>query len=349
MKWGNGWQNALIGWGLVLLGLGCASSGVPLAEVSEHPIALVYWDEAAARENQESNQRVQADRLSTSGRRGVASLNRMINPDDTAPGSRQGGSTRSRGRIRLLNPRTLELIPFPAAPPDARPVAWSQDGKRLLFNSAHGAGGTPQLYEFNTETAEVRRLTQGPIYHLEGAYASESRFLISWLNTEPAQGQAGLSLGKLNGRGAIELTQDELPMGPRWSPKGDKVLYFLTSVRKTRRDASQVIIQDPEAGSTPRVVARGREPVFTPDGEWIVYASELSEGWRLARVRPDGSGRSVLGNSHLDARWPTVSPDGRHIAYISNTDGIDRLYLRRMDGSGDRILLETGAVAFPVW
>ena len=141
MKWGDNWQKGLIGWGLALFGLGCASSGVPLAEVSDHPIALVYWDEAAARENLDSNQRGQEESFSTSGRRGVASLNNLIDADGTASRSLQGGSARSRGRIRLLNPRTLELIPFPAAPPDARPVAWSQDGTRLLFNSAHGAGG----------------------------------------------------------------------------------------------------------------------------------------------------------------------------------------------------------------
>ena len=349
MKWLEGWQGVLFAWGLTLLGLGCATSGVPLAEVSDHPIALVYWDEGAARENLDSNQRAQGEGFSTSGRRGVASLNEMMDADGNAPGSRGGNSRRSRGRIRLLNPRTLELTPFPAAPPDARPLAWSPDRKRLLFNSAHGTDGTPQLYEFNMDTAEVRRLTRGPVYHLEGAYASEGRFLITWLDTESVEGRAGLRLGELSGRDAIELTQDELPMGPRWSPKGDGVLYFVTAPKKTRRDTSQILIQAPEAGSAPRVVARGREAVFTPDGEWIVYAREVSEGWRLVRVRPDGSGRSVLGNSHLDARWPTVSPDGRHIAYISKTDGIDRLFLRRMDGSGDRILLEAGAVAFPVW
>lgn len=344
-----GFRSTLIAAGLFLWGLGCASSGVPLEELSDEAIALVYWDEASARDNREFDSRAERDGLPQGGRRGVASVNEMMKSVDLEGDSAGGAPKRARGRIRLLNPRTLELSPFPAAPPDARPMAWSKDRKRLLFNSAHGIDGKPQLYEFNSETGEVRRLTRGPDYHLEGAYASQDRFLVTWMDLESSDDKAGLELRSFTGPGAIELTGEELPMGPQWSPKGEGVLYFVTEEKRSRRDRSQIILKAARAGAQGRVVARGRHPVFTPDGEWIIYSSETPEGWRLRRVRADGSGRSILGNSHLDARWPTVSPDGRHIAYVSNTDGIDRLYLRRIDGSGDRILLKTGAVAFPVW
>ncbi|MEE3327754.1 MAG: hypothetical protein VX252_10495, partial [Myxococcota bacterium] len=60
---GRGGWGALIAWGLALCGLGCASSGVPLEEVSDQPIALVYWDEADARDNRDINQRAQQEGL----------------------------------------------------------------------------------------------------------------------------------------------------------------------------------------------------------------------------------------------------------------------------------------------
>ena len=110
-----------------------------------------------------------------------------------------------------------------------------------------------------------------------------------------------------------------------------------------------VVVQGSKAGDDGRRLGRGRDAVFSPDGKWIVFSGQGTKGWRLQRMRPDGSARKVLGDSALNARWPAVSPDGRHIAYVSDEDGFDRLYLRRMDGSGDRILLADGAVAFPVW
>jgi len=339
----------LLALGTALLGMGCASSGLPLEEVSDKPIALLYWDEAATRDNEEAKLASQSQGTPAGGRRGVAPIEDLVQWPG-AGGSDSGRQrSRARGRITLLNPRTLELIPFPAAPPDARPLAWSKDRKRLLYNSAHGSGGTPQLYEFNTESGEVRRLTRGPVFHLEGDYASEDRILFSWLDPDSSEARGGLKIRSRGGGPAVSLREVALPLGPRWSPKGDQVTYFLTEPETRRKDDSKIVLQSLEAGSEPRVVARGREPVFTPDGEWIVYSSQTPSGWRLRRVRPNGAARSGLGNSHLDARWPTVSPDGRHVAYISNADGIDRLYLRRMDGSGDRILLSTGSVAFPVW
>lgn len=335
---------------LLAFGVGCATSGVPLDEVSDQPIALVYWDESAARKRAELQaQSEQAEPTRSGSRLGVAQLRdvaRLVG-SGPAPG---GFDLPVRSQIVLLNPRTLEITPFKGAPPNSRPLAWSKDRKRLLYSSRHGSGGTRrQLYEFDIESGEVRKLTYGKSAHPEGDYGPDGRLICNWLNTQPEGVGAGLDIRPAGGGRGTSILEDEFPSGPRWSPKGDVITYFRADERLRRRDDSAVVVQEPTAQSPVRVVARGREPVFTPDGEWIVYASQGSAGWRLRRVRPDGSARSSLGGSHLDARWPTVSPDGRHVAYVSNADGLDRLYLRRIDGSGDRILLGQGSVAFPVW
>ena len=93
----------------------------------------------------------------------------------------------------------------------------------------------------------------------------------------------------------------------------------------------------------------GREPSFSPLGDWIVYSAPSREGWRLRRIRADGSARSRFGPSLRDEKMPSISPDGRFVVYVGESTGLERLFVRRMDGTGDRSLVDTGAVFSPVW
>jgi Tol biopolymer transport system component len=58
-------------------------------------------------------------------------------------------------------------------------------------------------------------------------------------------------------------------------------------------------------------------PVPSPDGLWIVYASANPRTRGIMRVRPDGSGAELVvpGNNLIE---PEVSPDGRHVAFVAD-------------------------------
>src|SRR5262249_26103516 len=51
-------------------------------------------------------------------------------------------------------------------------------------------------------------------------------------------------------------------------------------------------------------------PVATPDGEWIDYRSSSPRATGIAKVRPDGSGTTLIAGG--SAILPEVPPDGRH-------------------------------------
>jgi len=353
MKWltPGGWAGELRVLGLLgaLVLSGCATPGVPLDEVTEAPIAVVYWEGPAARERAELIDEL-SGREAERGRLGMASMDEVIR----MAGSKGGLVASQRlaqipGRIVLLNARTLEKKRFYCAPPNARPLAWSRDHKKMLFNSDHLEAGRNQIYECDIETGEVRRLTQGPAYHLEGDYGPRNEFLTTWIDADAGGQGAGMDVLSPSGEKVRTVVSGFYPTGPRWSPREELIVYVEADNRGRSQDASVVIVQGSEAGDDGRRLGRGRDAVFSPDGKWIVFSSQGTKGWRLQRMRPDGSARKILGVSTLSARWPAISPDGRHIAYVSDEDGLDRLYLRRMDGSGDRILLADGAVAFPIW
>src|SRR6185503_10683920 len=57
-------------------------------------------------------------------------------------------------------------------------------------------------------------------------------------------------------------------------------------------------------------------PVATPDGQWIVYASVNPRARGIMKIRPDGGGAGLLVSGNLIE--PEVSPDGRFVAFVAD-------------------------------
>jgi Tol biopolymer transport system component len=134
---------------------------------------------------------------------------------------------------------------------------------------------------------------------------------------------------------------------PSWSRGGARIVYAVSDPRQ----GDLVRWVDPASGEG-GVLARGRSPVFTPDGEWVVYSGRSAAGWKLWRMRADGSGKRNFGNSAFHENDPAVSPDGRFVVFAGTKQersAISRLFVRPFDGSADRQLELSGSALLPVW
>lgn len=94
-------------------------------------------------------------------------------------------------------------------------------------------------------------------------------------------------------------------------------------------------------------------PVWSPDGEWLVYVTLEQDIGReqIYRMRPDGSQAQNLTFDSFAADFnPAVSPDGERIAFVSRRDGNDEIYMMRLDGSDLRRLTDTVVnEGYPAW
>ena len=98
---------------------------------------------------------------------------------------------------------------------------------------------------------------------------------------------------------------------PRFSPDGTKVVYV---GRRPRRDRSQVLEQDLVSGKERVLVdwpALNYDPVYSPDGSEIAFASTVGSGWEIYRQRlADGRAWRVT-FAGGEARYPDYRPARR--------------------------------------
>jgi Tol biopolymer transport system component len=62
-------------------------------------------------------------------------------------------------------------------------------------------------------------------------------------------------------------------------------------------------------------VYRDRQPVWSPDGQTLLFMSDRRESLQIWSIHRDGSGLKQMTESGQAVRYPVISPDGRSFAY----------------------------------
>jgi Tol biopolymer transport system component len=218
-----------------------------------------------------------------------------------------------------------------------RPVVprWSPDDKRLLYSMNSDSEG---VFLYDLETGRHERVDQ-PTERgqgSQGAWSPDGRYIAYQSSRDAVIPEPHQTAFTMDPKAADELMLSTVN------------LYVVDLRTRTHRQLS---------------TKSGMYPVWSPDGQWIVYYAPAREG-RLFRIRPDGTGEEEFPkgpNSRLRPRNLTWSPDGKRLVFstwifpIHMDDwkpGEEEEQVYQTDAAGDGIALLTSEKwerAVPVW
>lgn len=331
-----------------LLALACAGPRFELADLPASPVAVVYRTvEEADRVEDIMRQQVEEQRKARQGGRSRGSFEvRMEHLEQLAGWRGEADAIRDQlGRLALFVAPTSSLRVPGFAPRGARPLQWSSDRSRLLY--AASVGKRQQLYEWHAERDEVRQVTRSRWDHIDGCYGPEGAVAFVQVERPKESAPTARIWVQRPGEAPRPLTAGPTDGAPTWSPRAERIVYVSLGPRQ------QELLHwvDPVSGDG-GPLTQGRSPVFTPDGNWIVYSARTRGTWKLWRMHADGSGRFRFGDSPFHENDPSVSPDGLYVVYAGTKQersAASRLFVRPLDGTPDRQLELAGSGLIPVW
>ena len=126
--------------------------------------------------------------------------------------------------------------------------------------------------------------------------------------------------------------------GPEISPDGSLIAFKLSTAR-----SNQIWLMN-RNGSDPHPIpnAFGWDPTWSPDGNVILFASDMQGGIQLYRIRLDGSELLKISDLPSIRGRSDWSPDGQFIVTYSGEPWKRDVYIMNADGSNARMLTPTG-------
>jgi len=208
---------------------------------------------------------------------------------------------------------------------------FSPDGERIAFRSSREGGG---LFVMGRTGEAVRRVTRAgfrPTWSPDGtqlAFTTESVDLYPQNAAERSQ----LWTVTANGGEPRRLYEGDAVLA-NWSPNNRRIAFTSRISNPFRAD----IFTIPVSGGRPVPVTddvwTDWSPVWSPDGNFIYFASDRGGSMNLWRIPLDEASGKVRGAPEpitvpaTSLAHPSISADGRHIAYTSAqvTANIQRL------------------------
>jgi TolB protein len=178
--------------------------------------------------------------------------------------------------------------------------AFSPDGRSLAMTLSKD--GNPEIYVLTLATGTMRRLTRHAGIDTEPAWAPTGR-QIAFISDRG--GSPHMYVMDAEGANVRQLTSGGFHTQPRWSPKGDTIVY-------TSRQAVHDLWAINADGSNPRRLTSGsgdnQGATWSPNGRHLAFQSNREGRWQIFGMLADGTAQEAITRAPGDATSPAWSP-----------------------------------------
>jgi TolB protein len=224
----------------------------------------------------------------------------------------------------------LALPPLGRALPSSGSITYSSE-----------INGDADLYTLDIDRGLRHNMTRHGSDDLGGVWSADGRQLayIQRVWTSMA-----VSIWRLGAPETVGFRWEDrgLPRGLSWSPDGERLAYAEQrgDLDLFVFDVSQPFAADRNPLRLTDQPALDVQPVWTQDGEHLIFTSWMNGDGDIYRMRADGSDLVNL-TAHLgDDAGPSLSPDGNWIAFFSLRTGQRELYVMDAHGGSLRQLTD---------
>ncbi len=257
-------------------------------------------------------------------------LEGKFSPDGKLVAFHRGGL----GDLYVVSSNGENLNPARRLTPDnpgVHGIAWSRDGRHILFGSMEGGHGWG-IWQVSVDGGAPAPVLTGSLDLTWPAVSPDGRHLA----VEQQDFVTNLTAISLEGSGgehpfAPSSRQD---FAPAYSPDGKQVVFL-----STRSGSIELWLAKSDSNVAHQLSQLNGNgfpltPSWSPDGKNIVFAIRRRGATNLAVVSvADGTVRSLTDTPDRNIS-PFYDTDGRYIYYDSNADGMERIWRVAADGTG---------------
>ncbi|MGH9752173.1 MAG: protein kinase domain-containing protein [Blastocatellia bacterium] len=220
--------------------------------------------------------------------------------------------------LQEINGETARNLTQDCADHDTHP-AFSPDNARIAFRSEREGGG---IFVMSAQGGQIRKLSDvghHPAWSPDGQEIIYSLEMVDYPQNRRLPPDGLWAINVASGR-KRQISDQDIAM-PQWSPHGHRIAYW-----GQRKNAQRDIWTIPASGGAPVEVTNDEHldwnPVWSPDGKYLYFASDRTGTMNLWRVAIDEQTGEALGNLE-QVRTPSaysqhfsLSRDGRSLAYV---------------------------------
>ncbi|HEY8606691.1 MAG TPA: Tol-Pal system beta propeller repeat protein TolB [Noviherbaspirillum sp.] len=179
--------------------------------------------------------------------------------------------------------------------------SWSPDGSRLAL--ALSRNGYTQVYVVNADGSGLRQLTNTSGIETEPQFSADGQHL--YFTSDRSGGPQIYRMSAGGGEAQRVTFNGSYNISPRVAPDGKTLAYI-----SRREGRFQLYALDLASGQELRLsdTTRDESPSFSPNGKYIMYATEAGRRGTLAVVSVDGRIKQRLTTQAGDIREPTWGP-----------------------------------------